>query len=120
MALEPLITFRHMNHDDDLDAAIRRRVAKLERFHDRITHCEVLVQAPHAGHHNKGAHYQVRIELHVPGDERVVDRDPLQAADHADAAVALRDAFEAATRQLQKYARRRRGSDDRRAEQPRS
>ena len=118
MALEPLITFRHMNHDDALDASIRQRVVKLEKLSDRLSSCQVLVEAPNRGHHKKGAHYRVRIELHVPGDELVVDRDPADAADHADATVAIRDAFEAARRKLQKYTQRRRGGDERRAAQP--
>ena len=107
MALEALITFRHMNHDNALDATIQQKVVKLERFFDRISKCEVVVEAPNAGHHNKGAHFRVRIALHVPGEELVVDRDPAKAADHDDPAVAIRDAFEAAKRKLQDYTRRR-------------
>jgi len=118
MALEPLITFRHMDHDDALDATVRQKVAKLEKFFDRISKCEVMVEAPAAAHHKQGAHTRVRIAINVPGDELVVDRDPVGAADHDDPAVALRDAFEAATRMLQEYAQRRRGDVKNRDQPP--
>lgn len=120
MALEPLITFRHMNQDDALEATIRQKVAKLEKFFDQISKCEIVVEAPNAGHHQQGSHYHVRIELHVPGDELVVDRAPEAAPNHEDPAVALRDAFEAAKRMLQEYARKRRGDVKRRDDASRS
>jgi ribosomal subunit interface protein len=102
MSLQPIITFRHMSSSEALEATIRERAAKLERFCNTISKCEIVVEAPsHA--HAHGAHFRVRIELHVPGDELIVDRDPKEAADHRDVQVALRDAFDAAKRQLQAY-----------------
>ncbi|MGH6866650.1 MAG: HPF/RaiA family ribosome-associated protein [Methyloceanibacter sp.] len=102
------ISFRNMDPSPAVEARIRKKAEKLERFHDRIIGCSVVVEAPHR-HHHKGKLYSVRIDISVPGRELVVDR--AKPADHAheDVYVALRDAFEAATRQLEEHSRRIRG-----------
>ena len=46
----------------------------------------------------------------VPGSELVVNREPRKHASHQDVYVAIRDAFGAARRKLQNYARRQRGA----------
>ena len=102
MKLPLEITFRNVSRTDEIEARIRAKAAKLDKFFDRIVGCRVVVESPH-NHHNKGNHYRVRIELTVPGGELVVDRDP-ESRDHEDLSVALRDAFLAAQRQLQAYA----------------
>jgi cold shock CspA family protein len=66
--------------------------------------CRVVVEAP-VRHHRKGGPYKVRIDLTVPGDELVINRQ----ADE-DLYVAIRDAFHAARRRLEDYARRQRGA----------
>jgi ribosomal subunit interface protein len=103
------ITFRDVAPSAAVEARIRERVAELERFYDRIMHCHVCVQAPHRRRH-QGTLFHVRIDLTVPGDTVVVNRTP--AADHAheDVYVAIRDAFDAARRQLEDIARRQRGA----------
>lgn len=108
MKLEVQVTFRDMEPSRGVEQAIREKAAKLDQFHDRITGCRVVVAAPHR-HHHKGRLYNVRIDMTVPGGELVVNRDNSQAAAHHDVHVAVRDAFNAAKRQLQDYARRRRG-----------
>ena len=108
MKLEVQVTFRDMDPSRVIEQSIREKAAKLDQFHDRITGCRVVVAAPHR-HHHKGRLYNVRIDMTVPGGELVVNRDNSQAAAHHDVHVAVRDAFNAARRQLQDYARRRRG-----------
>ena len=70
--------------------------------------CRVAVEAPHK-HHHKGKLYHVRINITVPDKELVVSREPDQHHAHEDVYVAIRDAFDAMRRQLEDYARRRRG-----------
>lgn len=102
------IKFRNMDPSPAVEARIREKAAKLERFHDRIIGCTVVVEAPHR-HHHKGKLYSVHIDISVPGKDLVVDRaKPLNHA-HEDVYVALRDAFNAAVRQLEDHAQRRRG-----------
>ncbi len=81
---------------------ILNKAEKLDSFYDRIISCRVAVEAPHR-HKQKGLLYNVRIDITVPGGELVVKREP-----NEDVYVAIRDAFDAARRQLQAYARRQR------------
>jgi len=97
------ITFRDIEHSDALETHIREKAEKLETFFEPIMSCRVVVEMPHQ-HKNQGKFFNVRIDIGVPGSEIVVNRDR-----HEDVYVALRDAFDAATRQLKGYARRLRG-----------
>ena len=72
--------------------------------------CRVVVEVPHK-HHQQGRRFNVRIDIGVPGSEIVVNRDQAE-----DVFVALRDAFDAAKRQLEDYAHKIRG--DVKAHQP--
>lgn len=114
MQLPLQITFRNMHPSQAVENAVREKAQKLERFHDRILGCRVMVEAPHRQHH-KGNLYHVRVDLTVPDDELVVSREAPKHHAHEDVYVALRDTFEALLRQLKEYARRRRGEVKRHA-----
>ena len=104
MALPLQITFRHMDPSPALEARIRRRAAELDQFRDRVTACRVVVERGRK-HRHQGQLFDVRVDLMVPGFEVVAGRNP--AADHAheDAHAAVRDAFDAARRQLEDHFR---------------
>jgi cold shock CspA family protein/ribosome-associated translation inhibitor RaiA len=102
------IAFRDMEPSPTIESQIRRRADELEQFHHRITACHVVVEAHHR-HHHKGRLYHVAIRLVVPEGEVVVKRDPAEHHAHEDIHVAIRDAFDAARRQLQNHVRYRRG-----------
>jgi len=116
-----------------VEAHIREAAQKLDEFCDEIMGCRVLVEIPHQ-HHRKGKLYHVRIDLTVPGAEFVIKRAPRLVTDrparfrkapedveleesrelskyaaHDEIQLSIRDAFDAARRKLQDYARRRRG-----------
>ncbi|MGA9665867.1 MAG: ribosome-associated translation inhibitor RaiA [Gallionella sp.] len=97
------ITIRDIEHSDALEAHIREKAEKLDEFFERIMSCRVVVEMPHK-HHHQGKQFNVRIDIGVPGSEIVVNRDHAE-----DVYVALRDAFDAAKRQLEDYARKMRG-----------
>jgi len=101
------IAFHNLDRSEAVKALIEEKVESLERFFGRITSCRVVVEAPHR-HHRRGNQYLVRIDLAVPGGEIVVNRDPPKHTDSSDLHVAIRDAFEAAQRQLEDHARRHR------------
>ena len=106
---QPLqITFRDIPRSEALEADIREKAAKLDQFYEKVMACRVMVEAPHS-HHHKGNLYHIRIDLTVPGGEIVVKRGPQEHHAHEDPYVAVRDAFNAAQRQLQDYARKQRG-----------
>jgi ribosomal subunit interface protein len=101
------VTFRSMPPSEAIESDIREKAERLEQFYDNITSCRVVVEAPHR-RRQKGKLYHVRVGMTVPGSELVVKREPAQHAAHEDIYVAIRDAFDAAKRELQDYARRRR------------
>ncbi len=93
------ITFRNIPRSDAVEARIREKAAKLEKFHPRIMSCHVVVEELDR-HHHQGKQFSVRLDIGVPGHELVVDRDH-----HEDIYVALRDAFNAAGRKLEEVVR---------------
>jgi cold shock CspA family protein/ribosome-associated translation inhibitor RaiA len=102
------ITFKDMDPSPAIEARIREKAEKLERFHDRIVGCDVTVEAPHR-RHRKGKLYNVRVAVSVPGPNVFIDHaGPLDHA-HEDVNVAIRDAFDAAGRVLEDHVRRMRG-----------
>jgi ribosome-associated translation inhibitor RaiA len=101
------LVFKDIASSPALEEIIRDKVAKLERFHDRITGCRVTIEAPHR-HHQKGKQYHVHIRLIVPGTVLTVSHDAGDKG-HDDPNVAVRDAFDAMRRQLENYMQVRRG-----------
>jgi hypothetical protein len=120
------VTFRGLRHLDALESDIRERAAWLEQFYPGIVRCRVLVEVPHR-HRLDGRHFHVRIELTVPGGEPIViSHEPSLHgglkhveegshhkraeidAEHQYAAVAVREAFDAARRRLEDFAREQR------------
>lgn len=99
----PQITYRGMPHSPAMDARIIELVARLDDLHPRITRCHVVVDETDR-HKSKGNLFEVHVDLHVPGSEIV-------ATQHAneDAYVAITQAFEVVTRQLEDAVRRQRG-----------
>jgi ribosomal subunit interface protein len=85
-----------------LEADLRRRAAKLERYFDRITSCRIAVERP-SSHHQEGGPYRVRLDITVPGDELIAKKEG------EDLNAVVRDAFQAAERQVDEYSQRRRG-----------
>jgi len=110
MPFPTLVTFKDMDSSPALEARIVELADKLERLHDGILKCEVLVEQPHR-HHRHGRHFHVRVnvQLAAPGGEIVVSRDPGDDDAHDDAYVAVRDAFVTAKRQLQTWVDKVRG-----------
>lgn len=104
MQLPLQITFHNLAHSDAAERVIRERAAKLEGMYERIIGCRVVVDAPHRSQ-QKGKTYEVRIDISVPGSEIVISREP-----KPDCNLAISDAFEAARRRLNDFARKRRGA----------
>ena len=85
-----------------IEADLRARVDKLERFYHRITRCRIAVEGP-SNHHQEGGPWRVRVDVAVPGNELVADKES------ATLNAAIQDAFDAAERQVEEFARIRRG-----------
>lgn len=103
------ITFRHMDASPALEARIREKAEKLDRFYAHVMALKVAVEAPHE-HKTQGKLFHVRIDIKVPGGELVVSKGRHhQSQAHEDVYVALRDAFDVARRRLEEYSRLQRG-----------
>ena len=108
MQTEPQVSFDDIPVDEEVRAAALEHIDKLEEFCDRITGCHVVVAQPHR-HHREGRLYSVRVDVRVPGNAIVVNRDHHLDHAHEDVHVALRDSFAAVRRRLEDHVRRMRG-----------
>jgi ribosomal subunit interface protein len=104
MRLPLQITFRHMDASPALEARIRRKAEELEQFCDRIISCRVVVESRHR-HSQQGNLFDIHIDMNVPGMQLAAGRNHRVSHAHEDAYVALRDAFDAARRQLEDHVR---------------
>ena len=98
------VTARNVALSEAAEKEVREKAAMLDGYYSQIMGCHVIVEAPHR-HQHKGVLYNVRIDLTVPGAEMVIRREP-----NEDIYVAIRDAFDAARRRLEDFARRQRGA----------
>ena len=103
------ITYRGMSSSPSVDALITERTNKLERFSDRIVRCHVIIDVPHR-HHRQGRHFSVHVDVTTPLGSIVVTRDPSSDSEPRELAVMVREAFDAAARQLEQETRRQRAS----------
>jgi ribosomal subunit interface protein len=100
----PLQVLLHgIEHSDALYNAIREKAEKLDHYYERIMSCRVALELT-AHHKHEGKQFSVRIDLKVPGGEIAVTKKHDE-----DVQVALREAFDAARRRLEDYARGQRG-----------
>jgi cold shock CspA family protein len=122
------VTFRGLAHSSELESDIRERVSWLEKYYTGIARCRVFVEVPHR-HRHDGRHFHIRIEVTVPGGAPIVVshepslhgrvKDVEDEAHHKDteiesvhryARVAVHEAFDAARRRLEDFAREQRGT----------
>jgi len=107
MKLAMQIAFKNMEHSEWIEELVREHAQKLDKFCDRIMSCRVVIEIPHK-HQGRGKYYQVLIDLTVPGDEIVVNREASEHGGNEDIAVAVQESFDCAERLLEDYARRKR------------
>jgi ribosome-associated translation inhibitor RaiA/cold shock CspA family protein len=95
------ITIRDLPFSPALETRIRKLTEKFKRF--KICSCRVVVELAQK-HKHQGKLYNVRIDVNVPGKELAATRKVDQ-----DVYVALRESFNAMTRQLEEHSRIRHG-----------
>jgi ribosome-associated translation inhibitor RaiA len=103
MELPLQITVRGVEVGGATETLIRQYAEKLNRYYDRIMGMRVMVEVPQRQMGEPIVH-NVHIDITVPGGEVVVKRQA-----HPELQTAIQQAFEAARRRLQDYARRQRG-----------
>ncbi len=99
MTNEIQVVFHNIEQSDALVDAVNKRIDKLERYCNQIIGGRVVLDSPHNNHH-KGKVYSVGLEVHTPAIEVRVNQEQHDNHAHEDLYVAIRDAFNAAERQL--------------------
>ncbi len=100
------LRWRNVTPSEAVEAHVREEVDRLQKFHGRITGCDVTLESPSRHHRNGAQKFRVRIELSIPGGKLVVARDRARNQAQADLYLAVRHAFREAKRQLQDHVRR--------------
>ncbi len=109
MQTAPELVFQGITVTPQIEEAITKHVADLEKRSGRITACRVVVKGP-GQHHRTSGLYEVHIRIALPNGRAVnVERTPPRDERHADLTFAIDDAFKHARRQLQDQARRMQG-----------
>ena len=116
------LSFHNLDPSDGLKAAVREHVGKLQKFHDHIIGCRVVIEMPHKSHRTGQNIPDVHIVLRVPGKELVVSREMAHASGRkkaTDAYAVLDNAFAAALSQLKAHRRIVQGDVKYKAGEPR-
>ncbi len=126
MPIVTQVTFRNCAPSAAIERDIQRRADKLARLCTRIVRCAVVVELPHRRHHG-GNWFHIRVELTLPGEDVVINHEPkrVEPSRYGDlegdarlgepnatgrhSRVAVREAFEAASRRLRQHAQLLRG-----------
>ncbi len=101
--LSTQITMKDIPSSQAIENHIRLKAQKLTLYAPKINSCRVVVEVPQK-HKRQGKIFSVHIDVTVPGKELAVSHQENQ-----DIYVAIRDAFNAIERQLEKYAQKRSG-----------
>lgn len=100
MEVPPEIAFRHFEPTEAVRRAVQEGIESLDAAEPRLTVCRVMVEETGRGIPH------VRLDLAVPGDEIVVNREASDEPVGRDAAAVVREAFDVALRQLRERHRR--------------
>ena len=107
MANDFQIVFHNIDQSTSVSYAVNKRISKLQRFCSRILTGRVVLDSPHNNHY-KGKVYSVGLEIHTPSKEIRVNQEQHDNHAHENLYVAIRDAFNAAERQLKAVDKKRR------------
>lgn len=99
MSNEFQVVFHNIDQSAALIDNVNKRIEKLQRYSSDIIGGRVVLDSPHNNHH-KGKVFSVTLEIHASGKEVVVKQGQHDKPSHEDIYVAVRDAFNAAERQL--------------------
>jgi cold shock CspA family protein len=103
------ITWRGLDKNDSVEQEIHQRAEKLERFHDRIVSCRVVVENPHS-HQQTGRPYRVRAVVRVPPNKELVSkRETSGGGPNENLRTIVREAFDNLERQLKELSEVQRG-----------
>jgi putative sigma-54 modulation protein len=94
------IHFHGIEKSEAIEERVREKVSKLEKHFSRMTHCRVVLEAPHRSP-QKPKVFQIKIEIGLPRRQPIVvchEREGSHA--NEELPLAIRDAFAAALRKV--------------------
>jgi len=93
-------------HDEAFRAEVERQAEKLGKLYSHITNLRVVVESP-PGHKKHGRTHKVSVEILLPQKKKVVaNKDYSESGAHEAVTYVVREAFDAARRQLDEYSKR--------------
>lgn len=108
MKLPLEISYRGVEKTDEIDDLIRAKAARLDRFCDHITRCDVAVEQPNH-QQRSGNPFRVRVDETVPpGHELIADEKQSEHEMHEPLTKIINDAFKTMERQLKDLVERQR------------
>lgn len=105
MESEPIISYHHIDRSAAVDDLVRTRISALELRFDRLTGCDVVMDAPQKKKRH-GRVLRVRLNLHLPGPDVTVAREVAQGSARDDLVLAINRAFTAAEKALKRRKKR--------------
>ena len=100
------IHFHGIEKSEAIEERVREKVSKLEKHFSRMTHCRVVMEAPHRSP-QKPKVFQIKIEIGLPRRQPIVvcqEREGSHA--NEELPLAIRDAFAAALRKVDDVGRK--------------
>ena len=108
MQLPVEISYRGLEKTDEVDQLIRTKAARLDRFCDHVSRCDVAIERPNHAQRS-GNPFRVRIDVTVPpGHELVADEKQAEHDMHEPLTKVINAAFKAMERQLKELVERQR------------
>ncbi len=102
------LTFRNVKNDENIRTLVADKLSRLEKICDYMTSCRVIIDKPQE-HQKSGNPFRVRLDISIPhGHEIVVTRESGEGDMHVPLTRVVRDAFDAARRQVQELVERQR------------
>ena len=100
MQLPVEISYRGVDKTDEIEALVRDKASRLDKFCDHINRCDVIIEHPNHAQHS-GSPYRVRIDVTAsPNHELVADEKPIKHEMHEPLSKVINDAFKTMERQL--------------------
>jgi ribosome-associated translation inhibitor RaiA/cold shock CspA family protein len=99
------IAFRNMASSEFIEALVRERVERLQRFHPNITGARVVVEVPHRSSEGGKTPVGISVEIDVPGHKPIVAKGEQDRREmKGDHSAIINRVFEAIERQLEQTA----------------
>jgi ribosome-associated translation inhibitor RaiA len=95
------VHFHGIEKSEAIEQRVREKIAKLEKHFERMTTCRVGIEVPQRSTPQKPKVYQIKIEIGMPRRKAiVVSHERVGSHANEELGLAIRDAFEVATRKL--------------------